>query len=165
MRHPRPSADHSDMPALALQSSVRPAAPEQHRTAGQRLLEAFEALEHFPIYAGVREALSRPGTDTAAVVESDLALTMAVLREANRGQARTRIGTVPAALDRIGDLGLHAVVASAPSFDFFDETGPWGSVPRAYRFHAQGTQRAAERLARVLHHRNTDELRVAVLLH
>jgi putative nucleotidyltransferase with HDIG domain len=165
MKLPRPAADDPNMPALALRNASPPAR-ESHVTAGQRLIVAFEALERFPAYAGVREALRGPGADAVALVETDLALTMAVLREANRGQARTRIGTVPDALDRIGDLGLHAIVASASSFDFFDEeAGAWGSVPRAYRLHTQATQRAADRLARALHYRKTDELRVAVLLH
>jgi putative nucleotidyltransferase with HDIG domain len=152
------------MPLLALEKPAPPA-PDAHRTAGQRLLEAFEALERFPVYAGARETLRKPGTDPVAAIESDLGLAMAVLREANRGRARTRIATLPDALDRIGDIGLHAIVASAPSFDFFEEAGPWAAVPRAYRLHAQATQRAADRIARALHLGNPDELRTAVLLH
>src|SRR3954468_7151793 len=101
--------------------------PDRHKTAGQRLLEAFEAVDRFPVFAGAREALRKPGADTVALVESDLALTMTVLREANRGPGRTRIATVPDALDRIGDLGVHAIVASADTFDFFDDRrdDPW----------------------------------------
>jgi putative nucleotidyltransferase with HDIG domain len=155
------------MRALALEKST-PKAPETHKTAGERLLEAFEAVERFPAFAGAREALRKPGTDAVAAVESDLALTMTVLREANRrGQGPTRVATVQEALDRIGALGLHAIVATAPSFDFFDEPreGPWHGLPQAYRLHAQATQRAADRLARALHHRRPDELRVAALLH
>jgi putative nucleotidyltransferase with HDIG domain len=151
------------MQALALQEA--PARePAAHKTAGRRLLEAFEALEQFPAFADARAELRKPGVDAVAVVESDLALTMAALREANRAPAGPRIGTVPDALDRIGDLGLHAIVAPSPSFDFFD-SGPWGAAPQTYRLHAQATQRVADRLARALHYRHTDELRVAVLLH
>jgi putative nucleotidyltransferase with HDIG domain len=152
------------MRALALQNTARPA-PETHKTAGQRLLDAFEAIERFPAFAGARDALRTPGADTVATVESDLALTMAVLREANRGPGRARVATVPDAVDRIGDLGVHAIVASASSFDFFDEVGRWGTVPQAYRLHAQATQRAADRLARALRYPRADELRVAALLH
>src|SRR3954465_3420639 len=146
------------MPFAALRQSAPPAPPHQdqnprNRSAGSRLLAAFEALERFPVYAGARESLRKPGVDTAAIVEADLALTLAVLREANRGTERTRIATVPAALDRVGDLGLHAIVATATSFDFFEEASNWGAVPQAYRLHAQATQRAADRLARALHFR------------
>jgi putative nucleotidyltransferase with HDIG domain len=158
------------MPVAALRQSVPPSPPQQdrsstHRSAGRRLVAAFEALERFPVYAGAREGLRKPGVDVVSIVESDLALTLAVLREANRGTERTRIATVPDALDRIGDLGLHAIVATASSFDFFEESGAWGSVPQAYRLHAQATQKAADRVARALHYRGRDELRVAALVH
>jgi putative nucleotidyltransferase with HDIG domain len=154
------------MHALALQSSPTRDATV-HKSAGQRLLAAFEALEQFPVFLGAREALRKPGTDMVAAVESDLALTMAVLREANRGRGRARIATVPDALDQIGDLGLHAIVASAPTFDFFDDrpATSWGSVPQAYRLHAQATQRVAGRIARALMYRRTDELHAAAMLH
>jgi putative nucleotidyltransferase with HDIG domain len=151
------------MEAIALHATP-PRESATHKTAAQRLLEAFEAVEQFPAFAGALEELRKPGADTVAAVESDLALTMAVLREANRGHVRTRVATVPDALDRIGDLGLHAIVAPSPSFDFF-AAGPWGTTPQAYRLHAQVIQRAADRIARALHYRRTDELRVAVLLH
>jgi putative nucleotidyltransferase with HDIG domain len=157
-------ADHQDMQALALQPSPT-RGPDTHRSAGQRLIDAFEALERFPVLSQPREALRKPGTDMVAAVESDLGLASAVLREANRGRARTQIGTVPEALERIGDLGLHAIVAGTPTFDFLGEPGPWGSVPQAYRMHVQGVQRAADRIARALHHPRTDELRVVVMLH
>jgi putative nucleotidyltransferase with HDIG domain len=157
------------MPFAALRQSAPPAPHEnespRHRSAGSRLLAAFEALERFPVYAGARESLRKPGADAAAIVEADLALTLAVLREANRGAERTRIATVPAALDRIGELGLHAIVATATSFDFFEEAGNWGAVPQSYRLHAGATQRAADRLARALHYRRHDELRVAAIVH
>ena len=152
------------MHALALQPTPAREAGA-HRSAGQLLIDAFEALEGFPVLAQARDAVRRPGADAVAVVESDLALTTAVLREANRGRARTQIGTVPDALDRIGDLGLHAIAAAAPTFDFLGDTGPWGAVPQAYRMHVQGVQRAADRVARALHYPRTDELRVAVMLH
>jgi putative nucleotidyltransferase with HDIG domain len=158
------------MPAAALRQSAPSAPPHQdesppHRSAGQRLLAAFEALEQFPVYAGARASLRGPGADTAAIVEADLALTLAVLREANRGTERTRIATVPDALDRVGELGLHAIVATAASYDFFEPAGSWGAIPQGYRLHAQATQRAADRLARALHYRRRDELRVAALVH
>src|SRR6478672_13894727 len=73
---------------------------------GSRLAEAFEAVERFPVLIESRERVMRAATaETARVreiveaVESDVALTIAVLRFANRG-AKTQggIATVPEAL-------------------------------------------------------------------
>src|SRR3954453_7712988 len=164
LRTPALGADYGSVQALALQAVPATPPANPHRSAGQRLLDAFEALERFPVLAGARDSLRKPGADAVATVESDLALTSAVLREANRGAVRTQIGTVPDALERIGDLGLHAIVAAAPTFGFL-EPGPWGGVPQAYRMHAHAVQRAADRIARALQWRRTDELRVVVMLH
>ena len=62
---------------------------------GSRLAEAFEAVERFPVLIESRERVMRAATaETARVgeiveaVESDVALTIAVLRFANRGASR-----------------------------------------------------------------------------
>src|SRR4051794_18213751 len=69
-----------------------------HRSAGKRLLDAFEALEDFPAFAPARSlVIERGGAgglagDAVAAVESDVALTVAVLRRANGGAgARERV--------------------------------------------------------------------------
>src|SRR5256885_924141 len=68
---------------------------------GSKLAEAFEAVEHFPVLAESRERVMRAATaETARVgeiieaVESDVALTISVLRFANRAGGRGN-GTVP----------------------------------------------------------------------
>jgi putative nucleotidyltransferase with HDIG domain len=143
-----------------------------HRSAGRRLLDAFEAFERFPAFAGARLQLVdsqsgyQLGADAVCAVESDVALAVAVLRRANNGVGRReKVSTVPEALERLGEEGLREVVASAPTFDFFDHSGSWGAAPEAHRLHAVATQRAAARLARTLAYRRTDELLVAALLH
>jgi putative nucleotidyltransferase with HDIG domain len=143
-----------------------------HKSAGTRLLEAFEAFERFPAFAPahgqvlVSDAAPRLGIDAVAAVESDLALTVAVLRRANRGKnAREQVGSVPAALERIGDVGLKAVVNSATTFDFFERSGVWGAAPEQHRLHALAAQRAAARIAAAVSYQRTDELLVAALLH
>jgi putative nucleotidyltransferase with HDIG domain len=142
--------------------------PTDHRSAGRRLLDAFDAFERFPAFASARGRLLegglRIGADTVSLVESDLALTVAVLRRAN-ADVRERVATVPDALERIGDRGLREVAFGAESFDFFESCGTWGSEPQSHRLHAVATQRAADRVARALHYGRTDELLVAALLH
>lgn len=143
-----------------------------HKSAGRRLLEAFKAFESFPVFAGSRGQVIqsgfpyRIGVDLAAAIESDVALTVAVLRRANAdGRGREQISTVPQALSLIGPDELRAIVDAAPSFDFFETTTRWGSAPQSHRLHAGATQRAAARIAREMGFRRTDELLVAALLH
>jgi putative nucleotidyltransferase with HDIG domain len=143
--------------------------PADHRSAGRRLLDAFEAFERFPAFAAVRGQLLEPGVriggDTVSLVESDLALTVAVLRRANADGRRARVATVPQALERVGEHGLREIAAGAPAFDFFQSSGVWGSEPQSHRLHAVATQRAAARVAHALHYQRTDELLTAALLH
>jgi putative nucleotidyltransferase with HDIG domain len=138
-----------------------------HRSSGRRLLDAFDDFERFPAFAAARGQLleTRVGADTVAVVESDLALTVAVLRRANSQAGHARIATIPAALETIGDDGLREIAEGAQSFDFFESCGIWGAEPQNHRLHAVATQRAAVRLARALRYQHTDELIVVALLH
>jgi putative nucleotidyltransferase with HDIG domain len=140
-----------------------------HRSAGRRLLDAFQAFERFPAFAPARgqvlENEIRIGSDAVAAVESDLALTVAVLRRANSDGTQPRIATIPQALERIGHAGLREIAAGAESFDFFEICDVWGAEPQSHRLHAVATQRAASRIARVCHYQRTDELIVAALLH
>jgi putative nucleotidyltransferase with HDIG domain len=148
-------------------------APEPvHRSAGRRLLEAFEAFERFPAFAPARgellEAASKGtvGADIVAAVESDLALTVAVLRRANRAPVpMPAVATIPEALERVGPRELRALVTRAPSFDFFEQCRMWGRAPQVHRLHAIATQRAAGRVARATGYDRSDELLVAALLH
>jgi putative nucleotidyltransferase with HDIG domain len=154
-----------------MQISAAPSAQQHpdHRSAGRRLLDAFEAFERFPAFAAARGQLLdngiRIGGDTVSIVESDLALTVAVLRRANSEGRQPRVATIPEALDRIGEHGLREIATGADSFDFFESCGVWGSEPQTHRLHAVATQRAAERVARAIHYQRVDELLVAALLH
>ena len=144
----------------------------EHKSGGQRLLEAFEALERFPALVGAcgRVCDARPGsligTDVIAAVESDLALTVAVLRRANAGATRNdRVATIPGAIERIGEDGLRQIAAGVPSFELFERSRPWGGAPQSHRVHAVATQRAAARIASAVAYQHPDELFVAALLH
>jgi hypothetical protein len=129
--------------------------PTGHRSAGRRLLEVIDAGCGYRI-----------GADVTATVESDVALTVAVLRRANNNTVRSkRVATVPDALARIGDDGLQEVVENAQSFDLFERSGMWGASPQGHRLHAIATQRAAARIASEIAYQRPDELYVAALLH
>ena len=137
---------------------------------GRRLLAAFAALEDFPVLLETRERLlralrsERPARgEIVALVESDAALLVTVLRAANRGGS-TAAG-VPAAIDALTPAGLEAVVGQTSAFDFFERTAVWDVVPEHFRLHAVATQRLADRLGRLVCWRARDELRAAALLH
>lgn len=140
---------------------------------GSRLAEAFEAVERFPVLIESRERVIAAATaETARIgeiveaVECDVALTIAVLRQANRGGlVAGGIAGIPAALEVLKPAGVLALAGTSPSFDFFDSNGGWDLKPERFRVHALATQRAADRLGRVVGWIDRDELAVAALLH
>lgn len=141
---------------------------------GRRLTEAFEALEQFPALAEPRDRLLRlvhdqrsSAGELVAAVESDLALSVAVLRLANRVTARrgVQIGSVPAAIQALGPVGVKAIASRVKVFDFFERTAAWDREPERFRLHAVATQRAAQRVAREAGVRQADEIMAGALLH
>jgi putative nucleotidyltransferase with HDIG domain len=140
---------------------------------GSRLAEAFEAVERFPVLMESRERVIAASTAETArageiveAVESDVALTISVLRHANRGGfVAGGIAGVPAALEVLKPAGVLALAGTAPSFDFFESNGGWELKPERFRVHALATQRAATRLGRVVGWTERDELAVTALLH
>ncbi|MGN6586989.1 MAG: HDOD domain-containing protein [Solirubrobacterales bacterium] len=140
---------------------------------GSRLAEAFEAVERYPVLVESRERVitaatadtARPG-DIVEAVESDVALTIAVLRQANRtGYKAGGVAGIPVALEVLKPAGVLALAGTAPSFDFFEPGGGWELRPERFRVHALATQRAADRIGRVVGWAERDELAVAALLH
>ena len=143
-----------------------PAAP------GARLAAAFEAVEKFPALIESRARVMKAATaETARVgelveaVEADVALTIAVLRFANRSSVSGGIGGVPAAVDVLKPSGVLAIAGTAPVFDFFEPNGGWELRPEQFRVHALATQQAASRIGREIGWAERDELIVAALLH
>src|SRR3982750_3349480 len=88
---------------------------------GSRLAEAFEAVERFPVLFESRERVMRAATaetarvgEIVAAVESDVALTIAVLRFANRsGKAAGQVASVPAAVEILKPSGILAIAGTA----------------------------------------------------
>lgn len=143
-----------------------PAAP------GARLAAAFEAVEQFPALIESRARVMRAATaetarvgEIVAAVEADVALTIAVLRFANRTSVSGGIGGVPAAVDVLKPSGVLAIAGTAPVFDFFESNGGWELRPEQFRVHALATQQAAMRIGREIGWSERDELAVAALLH
>ncbi len=140
---------------------------------GARLAAAFEAVEKFPALIESRARVMQAATaETARVgelveaVEADVALTIAVLRFANRtGGSSGTIGSVPAAVDVLKPSGVLAIAGTAPVFDFFEPNGGWELRPEQFRVHALATQQAAARIGREVGWEDRDELIVAATLH
>jgi len=140
---------------------------------GSRLAKAFEAVERFPVLFESRERVMRAATaetarvaDLVEAIESDVALTISVLRFANRsGIAAGGVATVPEALDVLKPSGVLAIAGTAPVFDFFESNGGWELKPEQFRIHALATQRAADQIGRAIGWAERDELSVTALLH
>jgi putative nucleotidyltransferase with HDIG domain len=155
-----------DLPAKDTEARTGPA-------PGSRLAEAFEAVERFPVLIESRERVMRAATaetsrigELVEAVESDVALTIAVLRFANRsGVAAGGVGGIPAAVDILKPSGVLAIAGTAPSFDFFESNGGWELKPERFRIHALAAQRAADEIGRAVGWAERDELAVAALLH
>jgi putative nucleotidyltransferase with HDIG domain len=153
----------------------RPARERRHNEGhGRRLTAAFEALEGFPVLAESRKRLlalfatgEPSGGEVVAAVESDVALTIAVLRLANHlpGPRRGRIESVAGAVEVLSPRAVHAIADRAQTFDFFERTVVWQEIPDRFRLHAGTTRLACDRLAHELHYDARDRLATASLLH
>jgi DNA-binding CsgD family transcriptional regulator/HD-like signal output (HDOD) protein len=139
---------------------------------GERLAAAFEAVESFPVLAEARaravRAAKRRGAGPATlapIVESDLGLTIVVLRAANVARGRRGIGSVPAAVGELGPEGVARAISAATAYDFLDTEGPWGAIPETMRRHAVATRTAVERVAELAGLPARDDLAAAAILH
>jgi putative nucleotidyltransferase with HDIG domain len=140
---------------------------------GSRLAEAFEAVERFPVLIESRERVIGAATaetprvgELVEAVEADVALTISVLRFANRsGLVAGGVAGIPDAVDVLKPSGVLAIAGTAPSFDFFESNGGWELKPERFRVHALAAQRAAVQIGRTVGWVERDELAVAALLH
>src|SRR5206468_9276951 len=146
----------------------------QNEGHGRRLTMAFEALEAFPALAESRNRLLSvmakdhvATADIVSAVESDVAMIIAVLRMANRGQdgTRPRIETAVAAVEALTPPTVEAMANRLRTFDFFERASVWDAAPERFRLHALATQHAADRVAVEVGYENRDRLTVTSLLH
>jgi len=152
-----------------------PAAPaaRQGQGHGRRLTIAFEALEAFPALAESRNRLlavvekdNVATADVVTAVESDVALSIAVLRLANQAQgSRGRVETIVAAVELLREQKVQALAGRVRTFDFFERSSVWDAAPERFRLHALATQHAADRLAAEVGYEHRDRLTVTSLLH
>jgi putative nucleotidyltransferase with HDIG domain len=152
------------------------AARERHHNEGhgRRLTAAFEALEAYPVLVESRNRVLRlfedgePSmADVVSAVESDVALSVTVVRLANaiEGPTAGRIDSVVAGVGALSLRTVHAIATRARTFDFFERTAVWQGIPERFRLHAVATQRAADRLGREINFEDRDRLMVTSLLH
>jgi putative nucleotidyltransferase with HDIG domain len=147
-------------------ANIRPT-PE---AAGNRLSAAFDSFETFPALRKSRDAalLEIAGDDRSElvrIVESDPALTVAVLRADGRLAPRDRPTAVHPAVARLSPEALRLAVSSVPVFDFFDQSRTWSGIAERLRVHAQASQAAVEYVRGALEMGPRPELLAAALLH
>jgi DNA-binding CsgD family transcriptional regulator/HD-like signal output (HDOD) protein len=100
-----------------------------------------------------------------AVIESDPALVIAVLRAAGHHPPARRPVAVIDAVAALSGAEIEAVAGGVYVFDFFDQSRPWSDTAERFRVHARATQTATAYLRRALGFGPRPDLRAAALLH
>jgi putative nucleotidyltransferase with HDIG domain len=137
--------------------------PDQSPEALEAAVRAEAASGRIPL-AALAESRARLDGDAAAVVDSDIALTLSLLKQANAGRSGT-VGSVADAASLIGPQGVRAVVGSLPLFDPLASGTDTGPSPDRLRVHAAQVRDLAERLAELVGHRDGALLATAAILH
>ncbi len=182
-RNPKPEAKRTGKASVASSQERRRASAQgerqpsgerhQNEGHGRRLTAAFEALEAFPALAESRNRLlavvSKDHVATADIVtavESDVALTIAVLRLANQVHVgRGRVDTIAAAVESLSAPTVEALAGRLGTFDFFARANVWDKAPERFRLHALATQHAADRIGSEIGYEHRDRVTVTSLLH
>ena len=149
------------------------AVPGAQGKGGQRLAAAFDAVSRMPALEEtverVMKATGQEGsslTEISDLVETDTAMAIAVMRSANNGGGPSgRVANVPDAVEALTPAGIRAVAGSLPTYELFQPSVSWASLPERFRRHAVATRHAAESLAALADVPGRDELATAALLH
>jgi HD-like signal output (HDOD) protein/DNA-binding CsgD family transcriptional regulator len=149
--------------------------PPAHSANGlpERFSSAFAQIACFPALSGVRAtALSAGGRDGSEAdlidaTESDVGLTIAVLRRANDRSAGTRaaVGSIPLAVEAIGISNVVELARDVPVFDLLSPPGSDAHRFERFRTHGLAVQGIADRIVRMTDGVDRDELAVVSLLH
>jgi putative nucleotidyltransferase with HDIG domain len=110
------------------------------------------------------ERETSPGELTPAV-ESDVALTIAVMRAAGNGTDGGRTGGVEQAIEALSPTGVGEVVASVDTYDPLESPNAQAVKYERFRRHAVATRHAADRIGELARLGERDELAVAALVH
>jgi putative nucleotidyltransferase with HDIG domain len=139
--------------------------------AGPDLTEILARLDVLPAFGPAIDRLLEAAPagadvvkrDSNAAVESDIGLTVAMLR-AGQVASRRRVTSISDAVSALTPEQIRAAVDALPRAAF-----PWRAPLEAFmhhaRVHAQAVSRAAQRIARELELKSVDELIVVALLH
>ena len=173
MQSTKPQTNGKVKPEAAPTNGARSNGARAKAAPGARLAAAFEAVEKFPVLLESRTRVMRAATaettrvsEVIEAVESDVGLTIAVLRFANRNRdVAGSVGTIPEAVDVLKPAGVLAIAGTAPVFDFFESNGSREMRPERFRVHALATQQAGDQIGRTVGWDRRDELAVATLLH
>jgi putative nucleotidyltransferase with HDIG domain len=166
------SADTSADTGASAESPDRPpptslTATVKGRRALTNAIAEFAVLPAFaPAYDRLLAALEGPervSGEIVAAVESDIGLTVAIMRRAQDVAGRVPIASITDAIASLGADDVRAAVELVPRAEF-----PWRTtyievLMHGARVHAQAVARAAVRISRESQH--ADEVVVAALLH
>jgi putative nucleotidyltransferase with HDIG domain len=162
-------ADHPEHDKAVSVAGGRGPRVEPGRDLASAIAE-FDVVPAFaPAYDQVVAAIAI-GSDatagvTVAAIESDTGLTVAVLRKAQAGAGRRRITNVADAVGALSPEQIQATISELPRVEFPWRTTPLQLLMHRSRIHAQAVARAADRLAREVLPRPSDDLVTAALLH
>jgi putative nucleotidyltransferase with HDIG domain len=139
---------------------------------GRELASAIAELDVVPAFAPAHDELVAaiatgsvtPG-EIVATIESDTGLTVAVLRKAQASAGRRRVANVADAVSALSPEQIRAAISGLPRVEFPWRTTPLQLVMHSSRIHAQAVARAADRIAREVLPRPSDDLVAAALLH
>jgi putative nucleotidyltransferase with HDIG domain len=140
---------------------------------GQRLAAAFERASSLPALAEARQRLLEAtagsrvsATSVVDAVESDPALTIAVLRAANNGGGPPgRCESVDDAVGELTPAGVGALADAIAGYDVFATPGPLSRRNELFRRHALTVRDASERIALMTGVARRGHLVTAALLH
>ncbi len=144
--------------------------PSRSERAGE-LRSAIAELDVIPVFGPACEralhAASFPDSlgqsELVSAIESDVGLTVAVLRLAQRS-GPTTVVSVAGAVTSLGSERVEAAIAGLPTLSFPWQTGFEALLLRS-RIHAQAVARAIDRLAHMVRPFARDDLVAAAIVH
>src|SRR4051794_35502943 len=140
---------------------------------GHRLADAFDHVSALPALAEARlrllETTSSPRASVGVlteVVESDTALTIAVMRAANNGDGPSgRCESVPQAVESLTAGGVTVAVSGVADYDVFSSPAGWTRRTESFRRHAIAVRAVSEKVADFAGVTPREHLAAAALLH
>lgn len=144
-------------------------------TVWEQSIDAFGvpgSVEELPAHPDTRakvirlaESTHRPA-EVAAVIESDPALLIRTLRQANALEWRARtIASAEVAVAALGPLAVAEVAERTPVHHPLVAGREWGLAPQRYRSHVSAVRAVVERLAREAEVEDAGEVTAGVVLH